>query len=45
VSLTLKIDVAAGVDPDRVIEDINILALCRLEDDDKTITGWEWIID
>ena len=45
MSLILKIDVAAGVDPDEIIQEINAEVLCRLEDDDKTIKGWEWVID
>ena len=33
---------ADNVDPDDLMTDINIETLCRLEEDDKKITGWIW---
>ena len=41
--LRLVITLADGVDPDDVVTDVNAAILCRLEEDAKTVTGWEWI--
>jgi hypothetical protein len=39
---TLKLQIPLGVDPEDVITDINAAILCKLEEDDKKITNWEW---
>ena len=41
--IVLILDVAEGVLYEDLITDINAEILCRLEEDDKVITGWEWI--
>ena len=41
--IVLTIDLQDNVEADTIIETINGEVLCRLEDDDKLITGWEWI--
>jgi hypothetical protein len=41
--LILVIKVADNINPESIVEDINMIALCKLEEDDKSITGWEWI--
>jgi hypothetical protein len=41
-TLVLTIDLAEGVHPDEVATDLNAAILCRLEEDDKTITGWRY---
>jgi len=43
--LTLKIDVSSGVDQQDVIDYLNCVALCKLEEDWHEITGWKWIRD
>jgi DNA-binding MarR family transcriptional regulator len=40
--LTLEIDVADGVDRQTIIDYINCVALCKLEDDNKEVIGWKW---
>ena len=44
-TLTLVIQVVDGVDPEDVVDDVNCAILCALEDDKKTISGWEWTWD
>ena len=41
--LKLIIDLADQVDEDMVIDYINCVALCKLEEDMKEVTHWEWI--
>ena len=41
--IVLTIDLQDNVEANTIIETINGEVLCRLEDDDKLITGWEWI--
>lgn len=41
--IVLVIEMADGIEPDGTIETLNLEVLCRLEEDDKFITGWEWI--
>jgi hypothetical protein len=41
-TLTLTIHLAEGVHPDDVATDLNAEVLCRLEEDDKKITGWKY---
>jgi hypothetical protein len=41
--IVLTIELQNNTEPDTIIETINAEVLCRLEDDDKLITGWEWI--
>jgi hypothetical protein len=40
--LTLVIDLAEGVDRQIIIDYLNCVALCKLEEDNKEIIGWEW---
>ena len=40
--LTLTIDVAEGVDRQTIIDYINCVALCKLEEDNKEVIGWAW---
>lgn len=40
--LTLEIDLAEGVDRQVIIDYLNCVALCKLEEDNKEIIGWEW---
>lgn len=40
--LTLVLKLADGVDPEDLATDINAELLCRLEEDEKLIKGWEW---
>ncbi len=40
--LTLTIDVADGVDQQTIIDYINCVALCKLEEDNKEVIGWKW---
>jgi DNA-binding MarR family transcriptional regulator len=40
--LTLVIDLAEGVDRQTIIDYLNCVALCKLEEDNKEIIGWEW---
>ena len=40
--LTLTIDVADGVDHQTIIDYINCVALCKLEEDNKEVIGWKW---
>jgi hypothetical protein len=42
--LILIMDVTDGIDGDALVDDINCELLCRLEEDDKKITGWEWLV-
>ena len=41
--IVLTIELADSTEADDIIETLNAEVLCRLEDDDKLITGWEWI--
>jgi hypothetical protein len=41
--LKLIIQVPDDIDQERIIEALNIEVLCRLEEDDKMISGWEWV--
>ena len=41
--LKLLIKVPDDIDQERIIEALNIEILCRLEEDDKMIAGWEWV--
>jgi hypothetical protein len=41
--IVLTIELEDNVEADTIIETLNAEVLCRLEDDDKLITGWEWI--
>jgi hypothetical protein len=43
--LKLIIDVPSDKDQEIVIEYINIVALCKLEEDLQEITGWKWVRD
>jgi DNA-binding MarR family transcriptional regulator len=40
--LTLEIDLAEGIDRQTIIDYLNCVALCKLEEDNKEIIGWEW---
>lgn len=40
--ITLRIEVADGVEADDIVSDVNAGILCKLEEDDKKIIGWEW---
>ena len=40
--LTLTIDLADGVDRQTIIDYINCVALCKLEEDNKEVIGWKW---
>jgi hypothetical protein len=40
--LTLVIDLADGVDRQTIIDYINCVALCKLEEDNKEVIHWEW---
>lgn len=40
--LTLVIDLADDIARDTIIDYINCVALCKLEEDNKEIIGWEW---
>ena len=39
----LVLDLADNADAEDIATDLNAEVLCRLEEDDKKITGWEWI--
>lgn len=41
--IVLVIELAEGVLKEDIVTDINAEVLCRLEEDDKVITGWEWV--
>ena len=41
--ILLILDVADGVLHEDLITDMNADILCRLEEDDKKINGWEWV--
>jgi len=41
--LMLIIEVADNIEPESIVEDINMTSLCKMEEDDKSITGWNWI--
>jgi hypothetical protein len=41
--IVLTIQLADNIEADTIIETLNAEVLCRLEDDDKLILGWEWI--
>jgi len=43
MKLVLTMTLADGVQPDDIMTDINCESLCRLEEDSKQITGWEWV--
>jgi len=40
--LTLEIDLVEGIDRQVIIDYLNCVALCKLEEDNKEIIGWEW---
>lgn len=40
--LTLVIDLADGVDRQTIIDYLNCVALCKLEEDNKEVIGWVW---
>lgn len=40
--LILVLDLADKIDEEDVIDHVNCDLLCRLEEDDKVITGWSW---
>jgi DNA-binding MarR family transcriptional regulator len=40
--LTLVIDLAEGVDRQTIIDYLNCVALCKLEEDNKEVIGWVW---
>jgi len=40
--LTLVVDLADGVDRQTIIDYINCVALCKLEEDNKEVIGWVW---
>ena len=40
--LTLVIDLADGVDRQTIIDYLNCVALCKLEEDNKEVIGWKW---
>lgn len=40
--LTLVIDLAEGVDRQTIIDYLNCVALCKLEEDNKEVIGWKW---
>ena len=40
--LTLVIDLAEGVSRNTIIDYINCVALCKLEEDNKEVIKWEW---
>ncbi len=40
--VTTVIDLAEGVDRQTIIDYLNCVALCKLEEDNKEIIGWEW---
>lgn len=42
IQLSLTIHVAEGADHSDIVQQVNGGVLCRLEDDDKTITEWAW---
>jgi hypothetical protein len=41
--LLLTLYVADGISHDNLIDEVNAEILCRLEEDDKKITGWQWL--
>jgi len=41
--IVLVLELAEGVLKEDIVTDINAEVLCRLEEDDKVITGWEWV--
>ena len=41
--MVLILELADGVLYEDLATDINAEILCRLEEDDKLIKGWEWI--
>ena len=41
--IVLILELASGVNGEDLATDINAEILFRLEEDDKLITGWEWI--
>jgi hypothetical protein len=41
--IVLILEVTDGVLHEDLITDMNAEILCRLEEDDKKITGWEWV--
>jgi hypothetical protein len=41
--LVLTLYVADGIDEGEITDELNAEILCRLEEDDKKITGWMWI--
>ena len=41
--IVLILELTDGVLAEDIVTDINSEILCRLEEDDKVIKGWEWI--
>lgn len=41
--LTLVLELTKGILAEDLATDINAELICRLEEDDKLIKGWEWI--
>ena len=41
--IVLVLELAEGVNGEDLATDINAELLCRLEEDDKQITNWEWV--
>jgi len=41
--IVLVLDLADGIVGEDLATDINAELLCRLEEDNKQITNWEWI--
>lgn len=40
--LELTLEISDYIDQERVIEHLNIVALCAMEEDFDLITGWVW---
>ena len=40
--LILVLDVTDGIDEEEVVDYVNCDLLCKLEEDEKLITGWAW---
>ncbi len=40
--LQLTLEIPDDIDQERVIEHLNIVALCAMEEDSNLITGWVW---
>ena len=40
--ITLRLEVAEGVNYEDIVTYLNCEALCAMEEDEKFITSWEW---